>query len=181
MNTKITVNNHEFELFLDAQKIQSRIKEMAAEIEHYGADKELCFVIVLNGALFFASDLILNYSKPCTIQTIKCKSYEGMESTGSIQFELPFTSALENKHVLILEDIIDTGTTLSYLLTEIEQYKPASVKICSLLFKPEALKHPLKIDYVGFEIPNLFVLGYGLDYDGYGRNHKDIYQIMKLL
>ena len=181
MNAKIQVKNHEFELYLESQKIQDRIKELAAELEIYAADKELCFVIVLNGAMFFASDLILNYTKPCSMQTIKCKSYEGMESTGSIQFELPFTSEIENKHLIILEDIIDTGTTLSFLLIAIQQYKPASVKICSLLVKPEALKHPLNIDYVGFEIPNLFVLGYGLDYDGYGRNYKDIYQIIKFL
>jgi hypoxanthine phosphoribosyltransferase len=181
MNAKIQVKNHQFELFLEAQKIQQRIKEMATELEVYAADKELCFVIVLNGALFFASDLILNYTKPCSVQTIKCKSYEGMESTGKIKFELPFSAELENKHVVILEDIIDTGTTLEFLLKEIQQFNPSSVKVCSLLFKPEALKHTFNIDYVGFEIPNLFVLGYGLDFDGYGRNYKDIYQIVKFL
>ncbi len=179
MNTKIQVKNHQFELFLEAQKIQNRIKELAAELAQDSADKELCFVIVLNGALFFASDLILNYSKACTVQTIKCKSYEGMESTGSIKLELPFTSEIENKHVIILEDIIDTGTTLDFLLNKIQEFRPASVKVCSLLLKPEALKHAIKIDYIGFEIANLFVLGYGLDYDGYGRNYKDIYQIVK--
>jgi hypoxanthine phosphoribosyltransferase len=179
MNDTIQVKNHRFELFLEAQKIQDRVKELAAELEVYAADEELCFVIVLNGALFFASDLILNYTKSCSVQTIKCKSYEGMESTGKIKFELPFSAELENKHVVILEDIIDTGTTLEFLLMEIQQFNPSSIKVCSLLQKPDALKFAFNADYVGFEIPNLFVLGYGLDYDGYGSNYKDIYQIVK--
>lgn len=179
MKPQITVNNHAFSLFLEAEKIQKRIVELALELERDAQEKELCFVVVLNGAMYFASDLILNYSKPCTVQSIKCKSYEGMESTGKINFELPFTKGIQNKHVVILEDIIDTGNTLAYLLEEIKAFEPSSVKICSLLLKPAALKHSFKIDYVGFEIENLFVLGYGLDYDGYGRNYRDIYQIVK--
>lgn len=179
MNQKITVNKQQFYLFLAAEKIQSRIKELALELEQDAQEKERCFVVVLNGAMFFASDLILQYSKPCTVQSIKCKSYEGMESTGKINFELPFTNEIKGKHVVILEDIIDTGTTLAFLLEEIKSFEPASVKVCTLLLKPADLKHPLPIDFVGFEIENLFVLGYGLDYDGFGRNYRDIYQIMK--
>lgn len=179
MKPQITVNNQQFSLFLAAEKIQERIKELALELEQDAQEKELCFVVVLNGAMYFASDLILQYTKPCTVQSIKCKSYEGMESTGKINFELPFSREIKGKHVVILEDIIDTGTTLAFLLEEIKLFEPASVKVCSLLLKPAALKHSIPIDFIGFEIENLFVLGYGLDYDGFGRNYRDIYQIMK--
>ncbi len=179
MKPQITVNNHQFSLFLEAGKIQSRIQALAKELEMEAQENDLCFVVVLNGAMFFASDLILQYSKPCTVQSIKCKSYEGMESTGKINFELPFSNEIKGKHVVILEDIIDTGTTLAFLLEEIKSFEPVSVRVCTLLLKPAALIHSIQIDYVGFEIENLFVLGYGLDYDGFGRNYKDIYQIMK--
>lgn len=174
----IIVNNKQFEIFIDADLVQNRIKELAAQIELDYEGKEVCFVSVLNGALYFTSDLMLNYPQPCTLQTVKCKSYEGLSSTGKIDFQLPFTEQINNKHVILLEDIIDTGTTLTFLLDEIKAYHPASVKICTLLLKPDALTHPLSIDYIGFEIPNAFVLGYGLDYDGLGRNYKDIYKII---
>lgn len=174
----LQIHDKSFEVFISAEKIQRRIKELAVQIENDYSDKEVCFVAVLNGALFFASDLILNISKPCTLQTVKCKSYHGMSSTGSIEFQLPFSKEIENKHVIILEDIIDTGATLHFLLNEIKAFQPASVKICSLLFKPEALLQPLTINYIGFEIPKTFVLGYGLDYDGLGRNYKDIYKLI---
>lgn len=177
MNT-ININKHQFSIFIEEDKIQTRIKELTKEIEHEYVDKEVCFIAVLNGALFFASDLILNYTKPCTLQTIKCKSYEGMESSGEIKFELPFTNEITGRHVVFLEDIIDTGNTLHFLLQEIQKFKPTSVKICSLLLKPEALKNEIPIDYIGFEIPNKFVLGYGLDYDGLGRNYRDIYVLV---
>ncbi|MCF8283386.1 MAG: hypoxanthine phosphoribosyltransferase [Sphingobacteriales bacterium] len=174
----IIVNNKQFEIFIDAERVQNRIKELAAQIELDYEGKEVCFVSVLNGALYFTSDLMLNYPKPCTLQTVKCKSYEGLSSTGKIEFQLPFNDQINNKHVILLEDIIDTGTTLNFLLEEIKLFHPTSVKICTLLLKPDALTHPLSIDYVGFEIPNAFVLGYGLDYDGLGRNYKDIYKII---
>lgn len=176
--SSIIVNNKHFEIFISAERIQNRIQELALEIASDYAGKEVCFVSVLNGALFFTSDLLLNYPSSCTMQSVKCKSYHGLESTGKIEFQLPFTNDIQHKHVVIVEDIIDTGTTLHFLLNEIKAYQPASVEICSLLFKPEALLNPLNIKHVGFEIPKAFVLGYGLDYDGLGRNYKDIYKII---
>ena len=177
MSTLI-VNTKQLEIFISAERIQKRIQALAIEIASDFVGKEVCFVSVLNGALFFTSDLLLNYSSPCTLQSVKCKSYHGLESSGKIEFQLPFTNAIENKHVIILEDIIDTGATLHFLLNEIKAFKPVSVEICSLLYKPDALMHPLNIKYIGFEIPKAFVLGYGLDYDGLGRNYKDIYKII---
>lgn len=174
----IIVNNKQFEIFISSEQIQKRIQSLALEIASDYVGKEVCFVSVLNGALFFTSDLLLNYNSPCTLHSVKCKSYKGLESSGEIEFQLPFTNDIQHKHVIILEDIIDTGTTLHFLLNEIAAFKPASVEICSLLFKPEALIKPLNIKYIGFEIPKAFVLGYGLDYDGLGRNYKDIYKII---
>lgn len=174
----IIVHNKKFELYLSSELIQNRIAELAKQISTDYKDTEVCFVSVLNGALYFTSDLMLNYPKPCTLQTVKCKSYEGLRSTGKIEFQLPFNEQINGKHVILLEDIIDTGNTLTFLLEEIKAFQPASVKICTLLLKPEALTHPLSIDYIGLEIPNAFVLGYGLDYDGLGRNYKDIYKII---
>jgi hypoxanthine phosphoribosyltransferase len=111
------------------------------------------------------------------LHTIRCKSYIGTESSGNIEMIQDFSDEIKDKDVVLLEDIIDTGHTLHFLLERIKLYHPKSVKIASLLAKPEALQHPIEIDYLGFQIPNLFVLGYGLDYDGYGRNLKDIYQL----
>ncbi len=174
----IKVHDKFFEPYLSAKDIQAKIAELAVSIEREYSDKEICFVAVLNGALFFASDLILQVNIPCTLETIKCSSYHGTESSGVIKFELPFNDNIKGKHVIFLEDIVDTGNTLHFLLDQIKEYQPASVKICSLLFKPDALQHKLTIDFIGFEIPKVFVLGYGLDYDGLGRNYKDIYSLI---
>ncbi len=176
--SSIIVNDKKFERYISSDEIQSRIVELASQITSDYHDKEVCFVTVLNGALFFTSDLLLNINTPCTLQSVKCKSYHGMESTGKIEFQLPFTNEIKGKHVIFIEDIVDTGTTLYFLLNEIKAFQPASVAICSLLFKPEALKSPIDIKYIGFEIPKAFVLGYGLDYDGLGRNYRDIYKII---
>lgn len=175
--SKIEIYNRTFELFISKSQIQERISELAVEIEKDYSDKQICFVSVLNGALFFASDLVLNIKQNCTLETVKCKSYEGMESTGKIDFELPFTNSIHNKHIIFLEDIIDTGRTLNFLIDEAKKFNPASIKVCSLLFKPDALQVELPIDYIGFNIPNKFVVGFGLDYDGLGRNLEDIYSL----
>lgn len=176
--SRINIHNKFFEPFISETSIQKRIIELASEIENDYVGKQICFVSVLNGALFFTSDLILNIKADCSLETVKCRSYEGMESTGKINFELPFTDRIQNKHIIFLEDIIDTGKTLRFLLEEAKNFSPASIKVCSLLLKPEALLEKFPIDYVGFEIPNEFVLGYGLDYDGLGRNYRDIYKII---
>ena len=176
--SSIIVHDKKFERYISSEVIQHRIAELANQISTDYRDEEICFITVLNGALFFTSDLLLNIQASCTLQSVKCKSYHGLESTGKIEFQLPFTKEIEGKHVIIVEDIVDTGTTLHFLLNEIKAFQPASVAICSLLFKPEALKSPIDIKYIGFEIPKAFVLGYGLDYDGLGRNYRDIYKII---
>lgn len=174
---RISIHNRFFELFIPRSTVQKRISELASQIEQDYTDKQICFVSVLNGALFFTSDLILNINQNCILETVKCKSYEGMESSGEIDFELSFNSNINGRHIIFLEDIVDTGRTLDFLINEAKKFNPASIKVCSLLLKPEALQVKLPIDYVGFEIPNKFVVGYGLDYDGLGRNLSEIYSL----
>lgn len=173
----IQILDKKFSPYLSHQLIQERIAVLANEIEEDHKNTELHFICVLNGSLFFSADLIKDYRYTCQLHTIRCKSYIGTESSGNIEMIQDFSEDIKGKEVILLEDIIDTGHTLQFLLERIKQYHPKSVKIASLLAKPDALQYDIQIDYLGFQIPNLFVLGYGLDYNGYGRNLKDIYQL----
>lgn len=173
----IQVKDKSFELFIPAGEIQARIREMALSINHDLQGKNPVFLCVLNGALFFTADLLKNIDLPCTLSCIKLRSYEGTSSTGTIHIDLDIKENLEGKDLIIIEDIIDTGTTLQFLREHLQKFNPASVRIASLFLKPAALKHNLKADYIGFEIDNKFIVGYGLDYDGLGRNLEDVYQL----
>ena len=125
----------------------------------------------------FTSDLMKSFLAPCEISFIKLASYQGTESTGEVKTLIGINNKIENRHVIIIEDIVDTGTTIKKILELIWQLNPASVKIMTLLFKPEAFQENMEIDYVGFDIENKFVVGYGLDYDGFGRNMNQIYVV----
>lgn len=173
----ITINDKNFIPYISYKQIQDRIVSLSKEIAKDYKNEEVHFICVLNGSLFFTADLLKNYPYNCVLHTVKCKSYEGTQSTGNIEMQLDFDKGIIGNHVIILEDIIDTGLTLHHLLDRLKSFNVKSVKIASLLVKPNAIQYPLEIDYTGFEIPNKFVLGYGLDYDGYGRNLKDIYQL----
>ncbi len=173
----ITINDKNFIPYISYKQIQERIVSLSKEIARDYKNEEVHFICVLNGSLFFTADLLKNYPYNCVLHTVKCKSYEGTESSGKIEMQLEFNEGIIGNHVIILEDIIDTGFTLNFLLNRIKKFNIKSIKIASLLVKPDALKYPVTIDYTGFVIPNKFVLGYGLDYDGYGRNLKDIYQL----
>jgi hypoxanthine phosphoribosyltransferase len=127
----------------------------------------------------FASDLMKELKLDCELSFVKAVSYVGTESSGKLHTLIGLNENVEGRHVIILEDIVDSGHTLSRIIPSITQHQPASLKIASLLFKPQALKVDLTIDYVGMEIPNEFIVGYGLDYDGLGRNLRDIYQVVK--
>lgn len=177
MSKTIQILDKKFNPYISEKLIQDRIAVLAQEIEEDYRDKEVHFISVLNGSLFFSADLIKEYRYNCHIHTVRCKSYIGTESSGTITMIQDFSEEINGKDVILLEDIIDTGHTLNYLLERIKLYHPNTVKIASLLAKPDALQQPIEIDYLGFQIPNLFVLGYGLDYNGYGRNLKDIYQL----
>jgi hypoxanthine phosphoribosyltransferase len=174
MNT-VKVLDRQFEIFLSSEKIQERVKVLAYDISKVYAEKTPFFIGILNGSFMFASDLLKNLNFPCQVSFMKLASYSGTQSLGVINNLVGLKENIEGRHVIIIEDIIDTGLTISHLLEEIQAKKPASISIATFLLKPEALKKDVKADYVGFEVPVKFLIGYGLDYDGYGRNLKHIY------
>lgn len=177
MSHSIQVLDKKFIPFLTADVIQQRVKEIASEINRDYEGKNPLFIAVLNGSFMFAADLMKEINIQTAISFIKLASYKGTTSTGHVITAIGLEEALTNRHIILVEDIIDTGKTLHAFLPQLQQQQPASIKIVSLLSKPSALKYPIHADYVGFEIPNKFVVGYGLDYDGAGRNISEILQL----
>lgn len=175
----IQVLDKKFRPFITAAEIDVRIKEMAAQITKDYEGKNPIFIAILNGSFMFASDLFKSIKGPAEIVFIKLASYKGTKSTGNVITSIGLDEPLEGRHVVIIEDIVDTGNTLTKFLPQLHNQQPASLKIAALLQKPEALEHPLEVDYVGFSVPNKFLLGFGLDYDGQGRNLAEIYQLVE--
>ena len=173
----IQVIDKKFKPYLSAAEISSRIKAVAAQINKDYAGKKPIFIAILNGSFMFASDLFKDITLEAEIFFIKLASYKGTKSTGNVITSIGLDEPLEGRHVIIIEDIVDTGNTLNKFLPQLQNQQPASLKIAALLHKPEALEHPLVIDYLGFSVPNIFLLGFGLDYDGLGRNLAEIYQL----
>lgn len=174
----IQVHDKKFSPYLTAGQIEEQIHRLADLINKDYAGKTPLFIGILNGSFMFASDLFKMISIDAEISFIKLASYKGTKSTGNVITSIGLDESLKGRHVVILEDIVDTGKTLHEFLPQLRDQQPASLKIAALLHKPEALIHPLTIDYLGFEVPNKFLLGYGLDYDGLGRNIKEIYQLV---
>lgn len=166
-----------FKPFLTKYEIDEAIEKIAKQINHDYADKNPLFIAILNGAFMFASDLFKKITIPAEISFIKLASYQGTKSTGTVITSIGLETDLFDRHVIIIEDIIDTGQTLSAFLPQLKHQQPQSLKVCALLHKKEATKYPIDIDFLGFEIPNLFVVGYGLDYNGFGRNLDQIMQL----
>jgi len=175
---KISVLDKSFEIYISDKEIQDTIQDIANQINKEYADKNPLFIIVLNGAFMFGSDLLKKINIDCEVSFLRIASYEGLKSTESVRELLSLTNDLNNRHVIIVEDIVDTGLTMEYILNSLKQKNTAGVKICTLLYKKEAFKYSYPIDYICFTIPNNFVVGYGLDYNGYGRNYKDIYTLI---
>ena len=175
---QITVNQKQFDIYLSEETLQQRIREMAVQLNADYAEKRPLFIAILNGSFMFAADLFKHLNINAEICFIKLASYKGMKSTGKVVTAIGLEDDLFNRDVVIVEDIVDTGKTLYEFLPRLFHQQPASIKIVSLLQKPDALKYPLKVDYVGFPIPDKFVVGYGLDFDGLGRNLKEIYQVV---
>jgi hypoxanthine phosphoribosyltransferase len=173
----ITVLDKQFAPYIGAAEIHNRIQQVAAAINSDYAGKKPIFIAILNGSFMFASDLFKAISIDAEICFIKLASYKGTKSTGNVITSIGLDEPLQNRHVIILEDIVDTGRTLHMFLPQLHNQQPASLKIAALLHKPEALEFPLVIDYLGFSVPNKFLLGFGLDYDGLGRNLPEIYQL----
>jgi hypoxanthine phosphoribosyltransferase len=174
----IKVHDKEFEIYLTESEILSRVKDIADAINKDYEGRRPLFIAILNGSFIFAADLFKHLTIETEISFIKLASYKGMKSTGHIITSIGLDADLFGKDIVILEDIVDTGKTLYHFIPRLKDHHPASIKIAALLHKPEATKFPLTIDYTGFSIPDKFVIGYGLDYDGLGRNFGAIYQVV---
>ena len=175
----IRVHDKKFEPYLTAEEIHYRIKFIAQQINSDYSDKKPLFIAILNGSFIFASDLFKELTIDAEICFIKLASYKGTKSTGHVITAIGLDIDLIGRHVIILEDIVDTGKTLNEFLPQLRHQQPASMKIVALLHKPDATVYPLHIDYLGFSIPDKFVVGYGLDYDGLGRNIPEIYRLVE--
>ncbi len=174
----VTVHDKTFETYLSADKIQQRVKEIATQIKKDYAGKKPLFIAILNGSFMFAADLFKYLEMDAELCFIKLASYKGMRSSGKVVTSIGLEEDIFGKDVIIVEDIVDTGKTLHKFLPKLQHQQPKTLRIAALLHKAEATEFPLKLDYVGFVIPNKFVVGYGLDYDGLGRNYKEIYQLV---
>lgn len=173
----IEIKDKTFVPFLEQDKIQERVIELGKEISKDYAGKQPVILGILNGAFMFLSDLAKQITISSELSFIKISSYSGDSSTGKVSQMIGLETNLTNRHVIVVEDIVDTGLSMKHLAELIKEKNPASLAVATLLHKPEAIKHPIKLDYVGFNIPNKFVVGYGLDYDGLGRNLPEIYQL----
>ena len=173
----IKVHDKLFKPFINRATILQRVSELGKEIDNDYTELNPLFIAILNGSFVFAADLFRCISIEAEISFIKLASYKGTSSTGNVITAIGMEENLNGRHVIILEDIIDTGKTLSSFLPEIVNRQPASLKIATFLSKPEALQHDIKADYTGFEVADKFVLGYGLDYNGLGRNLPELYEL----
>jgi hypoxanthine phosphoribosyltransferase len=168
-----------FHEMISGKVISKRVDELAEMINRDFAGKEVVFLGILNGAFLFAADLFKRINLKARISFVKLASYEGTRSSGSVKELIGWNEDIKNTQVIVIEDIVDTGNTLERIVDELKVRKVASIKVATLLLKPKAYTKKIPIDYVGFEIPNDFVVGYGLDYDGYGRNLPSVYTLVK--
>ena len=173
----IQVKDKKFVPYLSVDEIDVQVKRIASEINRDYAGKNPLFIAILNGSFMFASDLFKELNCEPEVCFIKLASYKGTKSTGNVITSIGLDESLKDRNLIVLEDIVDTGKTLSAFLPQLHDQRPASLKIVALLHKPDALQYPIKIDYLGFNVPNKFLLGYGLDYDGLARNLKEIYRL----
>ncbi len=177
MKSIITALDLSFAPMIDRMKIDEKVKFMGRQISRDFAGKRPLFLSILNGAFIFAADLLRACDLECEVAFLRYSSYKGTHFSGQISTVLGLDIPVKDRHIIIVEDIVDSGRTLHHFLTELKELEPASVALAALLVKPEAMQFELKIDYAGFEIPNKFVVGYGLDYNGLCRNLDGIYQL----
>jgi hypoxanthine phosphoribosyltransferase len=174
----ITLNDRSFERYISYEEIHEAVKKMAVQINADYKHKHPVFLSVLNGSFMFTAELLKEMDIVCEVSFIKLASYQGMQSTGNVRTLIGLDNDISNTDVIILEDIVDSGNTLDKLISEISALTPKSIKVASLLFKPDAYTKTHPIDYIGLEIPNDFIVGFGLDYNGLGRNLKSIYKVI---
>jgi hypoxanthine phosphoribosyltransferase len=175
---EIHILDKTFKEFIPEKEISKRIEELAEKINSDFKGEEVVFLGILNGAFLFAADLFKRINLKARISFVKLASYEGTTSSGAIKELIGWNEDIKNKYIIIVEDIVDTGNTIERIVDELVIRKAAGIKIATLLFKPKAYTKNIPIDYIGFEIPNEFAIGYGLDYDGYARNLSSIYTMV---
>lgn len=173
----VTLHDKTFDIYLSAETIEKKIGELAARLNEDYKNRRPLFIAILNGSFMFAADLFKHLTIEAEICFIKLVSYRGMKSSGHVITAIGLDHDLFGRDVIIVEDIVDTGKTLNEFLPQLHHQQPKSFEIVTLLHKHEATQYPLQLNYVGFQIPDKFVVGYGLDYDGLGRNLKEIYQL----
>lgn len=175
----VKIHNKEFELFITNEKLQTVVEEMAIKMNNDFKDKNPLFLCILNGSFMFAAEIFKRISLlDAEISFIKLASYSGTSTTGTIKQLIGLNEDLAGRTIVVLEDIVDSGITIANTIEQIKAKNPADIKIATLLLKPDALKIEVQLDYIGLEIPNDFIVGYGLDYDGRGRNLPDIYKVI---
>jgi hypoxanthine phosphoribosyltransferase len=175
---EIQLHDKQFSVSIDASKINAAVQSVADRINADYKGKNPLFLVVLNGAFMFASDLLKKVTIDCEISFVKLSSYSGTKSTHIVRELIGLDEALTERYVIVVEDIIDTGITMENTIQKLIHLQAADVKIATLLFKPKSFRKNYTIDYIGLEIPNGFIVGYGLDYDGLGRNLPDIYKVI---
>ena len=174
----VKVLDKEFSLYIPQEKIENAIQVVADQVNRDLADKNPLFLVVLNGAFMFASELFKRLTIPCEISFVKLSSYAGTETTNVVRELIGLDHSLEGRHVVIVEDIVDTGHTMCYTIQKLRDLKAVDVRIATLFFKPENFQYDYPINYKGMDIGNEFIVGYGLDYDQQGRNLPDIYKVI---
>jgi len=179
MKEKVKILDKKFEIFIDSDKISKAVKKVADKMNEDLVGKDVIFLGILNGSFMFASDLYKQIKFDSQISFLKLASYQGTSSSGSVKRLIGINEDIKDKTVVVIEDIVDTGYTIETIMKQLSGYEPKEIKIATFLFKPNAYKTNIPLDYVGIEIPNDFILGYGLDYDGYGRNLAHIYKIIE--
>ena len=177
--SRVTIKDKTFETSIPEVQILERVKAVAERINHDYEGKTPLLLAVLNGAFMFAADLMREITIPCEISFVKLASYQGTTSTGKIKEVIGINEDISNRHIIIVEDIVDTGLTMKQMIESLGTRNPASISICTLLLKPEKVQENLDIKYAAIQIPNDFIVGHGLDYDQLGRNLRDIYTLVK--
>lgn len=174
---EIIVHDKTFVQCLPAEYLEAAVDRIAFKMNRELTDKMPLFISLLNGAFMFTADLMRHIDFQCNISFVKLNSYSGLQSTGNVKQLIGLSESIEGRTIVIIEDIVDSGNTLFHFINELKLYKPLEIKVAVMFYKPDACKHKINIDYLGLEIPNDFVVGYGLDFDGLGRNYRDLYKL----
>ena len=179
MKAKITIKDKQFGILVPSEIIRDTVAAMADKMNTDLKGKNPLFIAVLNGSFLFAADLLKRISVACEISFIKVSSYSGTSSTGKVNELIGLGREIRNRTIVVLEDIVDSGATLETIHAGLKMKDPKEIKTATLLLKPAVYRKKIKLDYVGMSVPDIFLVGYGLDYDGYGRNLTDIYSLKK--